>query len=588
MNNNIFLSLIFLGSVFLTSGKFVNAENTPKFYFVTICLLVASAFIALSRKSLNICVVKSKTTRWGIYIVCFAEACYGLFQLMDWFPSNHSEFAITGSFDNPAGFAAVLAMGFPIGLFLLTKSNKIERYFAVIIIAVIVIAVFLSVSRTGVLSILISSWVFFLFQSNIIGRVKQFRCWKLISILTLATLIAGSFMLYHQKMDSANGRLLIWKISSEMIKDKPILGHGYGAFQAKYMDYQAEYFKNNPNSKFELLADNVKHPFNEFIKVAVEYGIIGLVTIISIILFILWKVMKSSNMDRELVFSGLISFLVFACFSYPLQYIAVWVLLAFYLSALFPSKKIEMKDTPISMFMRGVIAIVCTFFVVHTFRQINGEIKWKTIAISSLRGNTEDMLPEYKKLYSTFLKRNPFFLYNYGAELNIAGRHAESTVILNECKKLFNDYDLQMLLADNYHKKGEIDKAVQRYQHTSDMIPCRFLPVYQLFKIYREANQREMAVKYAREIVNKKVKIPSFTVTSIISEAKDYLKENEMSCRNFEIHEELSCLFNIKKIIPFPWKVPLAACVCYAVIMARHYVKLNEIEEDYQDCLSNK
>jgi len=36
------------------------------------------------------------------------------------------------------------------------------------------------------------------------------------------------------------------------------------------------------------------------------------------------------------------------------------------------------------------------------------------------------------------------------------------------------------------------------------------------------------------------------------------------------------------------WEVPLAACVCYAVIMARHYVKLNEIEEDYQDCLSNK
>ncbi len=36
------------------------------------------------------------------------------------------------------------------------------------------------------------------------------------------------------------------------------------------------------------------------------------------------------------------------------------------------------------------------------------------------------------------------------------------------------------------------------------------------------------------------------------------------------------------------WEVPLAACICYAAIMARHYVKLNEIEKDYQDCLSNK
>ena len=33
-NNNITLILIFTGSVFLTSGKFVNSENAPKLYFV--------------------------------------------------------------------------------------------------------------------------------------------------------------------------------------------------------------------------------------------------------------------------------------------------------------------------------------------------------------------------------------------------------------------------------------------------------------------------------------------------------------------------------------------------------------------------
>ena len=47
-----------------------------------------------------------------------------------------------------------------------------------------------------------------------------------------------------------------------MIKDKPITGHGIGAFEAKYMDYQAAYFKTYPDSKFVMLADNVKHPFN--------------------------------------------------------------------------------------------------------------------------------------------------------------------------------------------------------------------------------------------------------------------------------------------------------------------------------------
>ena len=101
-----------------------------------------------------------------------------------------------------------------------------------------------------------------------------------------------------------------------MIKDKPIFGHGYGAFQAKYMDYQAEYFKNNPNSKYAQLADNVKHPFNEFIKVAVEFGMVGLAIFISFILFVLWKIIKSKNENWVLVLSGCKIQLVNANFSF--------------------------------------------------------------------------------------------------------------------------------------------------------------------------------------------------------------------------------------------------------------------------------
>jgi len=143
--------------------------------------------------------------------------------------------------------------------------------------------------------------------------------------------------------------------------------------------------------------------------------------------------------------------------------------------------------------------------------------------MSSLKGNTEEMLPEYRKLYLSGLKRNPFFLYNYGAELNVAGKFDESIAILIACKKRFNDYDLQMLMADNYYKKGETEKAIQAYQHASNMIPCRFLPIYQLFEIYKEAGEKEMAVKYAGKIVNKKVKVPSATISFIQREASEFL-----------------------------------------------------------------
>jgi len=526
MKNRLIISLCittFAGSVFITSGKFVNTTNTPKFYFVFACILLITALVAISRKSINFQTIRSKTILWGISVICFLQAGYALVQFVGWFQSNHSKFAITGSFDNPAGFAAVLAIGFPIGLFLLAKAKKVERYLASAFLVLIVIAVFLSDSRTGILAIIISSVVFLLFKTNIMSKFRQLRNYKLLSGLALGLIVGGAFMLYSQKKDSANGRLLIWKVSSYMIKTKPFLGHGYGAFKAKYMNYQAEYFKNNPNSNFELLADNVKHPFNEFIKVAVEFGLNGLIILLSFILFVLHKIMKSKSENRVFALSGLAAFLVLACFSYPLQYVSSWLLLAFYISTLLPSKEIEIKVTPISITTRGVIVIACIFYIVHTFRQIRAEIKWKTIAVSSLRGNTDEMLPEYGKLYSTLLKQTPFFLYNYGAELNVAGRFDQSINILVECQKRFNDYDLQMLLADNYRKKGKYNDAIILYEHASNMIPCRFYPMYQLFKIYRETKDNVQARKIAKEIMIKEVKIPSYSVDFIKEEAKEYV-----------------------------------------------------------------
>ena len=278
------------------------------------------------------------------------------------------------------------------------------------------IVIFLSGSRAGVLAILVSSVVFLLLQPKIMSKFKQLRYLKLLSILILGLLVSGASILYYQKKDSANGRLLIWKVSSKMIKDKPILGHGLGGFQAKYMDYQAEYFRTNQGSSFKMLADNVKHPFNEFIKVAVEFGIIGWQS------FFIWSIHfvednELENENRDLVLSGLVSFMVFASFSYPLQYVAVWLFLAFYLLALLPPKEKNKKHPRLSI-GRAIIVVGCALILFHFVKQIQAEIKWKTIAINSLRGNTEKMLPQ-KAIFNN-LKANPFFLYNYGAELNLA------------------------------------------------------------------------------------------------------------------------------------------------------------------------
>lgn len=284
----LFILSISTGSVFLTSGKFVNATNTPKFFFVVVLLLVGIIILAISKRGFNLgSITKDKILLWGIYSVLVIQAFYGICQFVGWLPSHHSKFAITGSFDNPAGFAALLSIGFPIGLFLLIKSKNRIRYLVVAGLMVIATSVFFSGSRAGMLALFVSSLVFILLQTNTIAKIKQFRYYKLFAVLSASIIIVAASLFYQQKKDSANGRLLIWQVSGTMIKDKPLFGHGYGAFKAKYMDYQANYFKNNPESRYKLLADNVKHPFNEFIKIAVEFGLLGLTVFLSVILFVI-------------------------------------------------------------------------------------------------------------------------------------------------------------------------------------------------------------------------------------------------------------------------------------------------------------
>jgi O-antigen ligase len=60
-----------------------------------------------------------------------------------------------------------------------------------------------------------------------------------------------------------------------MIKEKPLFGHGVGGFKANYMNYQARYFEEHPDSKYAMLADNVNRPFSEYLLLLTEYGLAG-------------------------------------------------------------------------------------------------------------------------------------------------------------------------------------------------------------------------------------------------------------------------------------------------------------------------
>jgi O-antigen ligase len=146
--------------------------------------------------------------------------------------------------------------------------------------------------------------------------------------------------LYFLKRDSADGRLLIWQTTWNMIKDKPIAGHGYGAFNAKYMLYQAEYLDASPDSRYSALADNVLHPFNEYLFALSEHGFIGFGVLILLGLFTVRCYLRKPDRTKFIALLSLLSLAVFSCFSYPFKYPFSWIMLFLNIAVICPATEI--------------------------------------------------------------------------------------------------------------------------------------------------------------------------------------------------------------------------------------------------------
>lgn len=67
-----------------------------------------------------------------------------------------------GSFDNPAGFASCLCIGFPfVALCLKLAKDTLLRVFLYLLASIIILAVILSESRTGIMSILVVVGIYY-------------------------------------------------------------------------------------------------------------------------------------------------------------------------------------------------------------------------------------------------------------------------------------------------------------------------------------------------------------------------------------------------------------------------------------------
>ena len=92
---------------------------------------------------------------------------------------------------------------------------------------------------------------------------------------------------------------------------------------------------------------------------------------------------------------------------------------------------------------------------------------------------------------------------------------------MEECEKRLNDTDVQMLFGDNCERVGDDAGAERHFRQAAAMCPVRFVPPYRLMKLYERTGRHKEACLLAIELVEKPVKVPSYTVEKIKRECRE-------------------------------------------------------------------
>jgi O-antigen polymerase len=520
------------------------------------------------------------------------QAVYGTLQIWGYVPSKQSVFNVTGSFFNPGPFHGYLAsvfictLGFYIfkvrlpslkGWHLYTSnfiSNKegiqhpviqtIEsvkdsviptKGLSVCILSAVILVLSVSVSRACLLAILFSLMYLMLLKYGkaiwLIGQ-KVNITWKkklVATILILIVIISLGGKLYTLNKASANGRRLIWAISLNMIKDRPVFGAGFDRFKAHYMNYQAKYFKKNTDAVKMQLAGDTNYAFNELLQEVIENGLLGSVIFIWILIVLLKKEKGTIAFQRTtdplfyISKAGVISIIIFSLFSYPAQILPIKTGLVLFMviigrlqykeeltiSFIFSKLKLPLFNRNLSWSFL-IVLYSWLFFITTSYMNdyVLAYANWKTADESYQLGDYNLSLKHYGEAHRV-LKRDGDLLTAYGKALSVAGKYREAIVLLTQGEKLYPNTILYMALGDSYMAQGSFIQAESAYQHSSYMVPGRFYPQYLLSKLYEKCGAYSKAVIIAHEIMKKPVKIKSTAITEIKEEMRGMIEKYSIS-----------------------------------------------------------
>jgi O-antigen polymerase len=543
------------------------------------------------------------------------EAIWGLLQLYGVTRSFHSGFKITGTFFNPAPYALYLAAIFPLALgnmlrindgrttILMSKVNDqpplmpaseplpvkmqvlrlvYDLAYNISILTVISIILVLpaTMNRASWLGASAGSLLVFNYRYSLFKKAKLFlhNTSRKLGALAIAILVVGisGTGLYLLKKGSSVGRLLIWEVTMDKIAERPLFGYGIGRFEAEYNNWQAGYFKAHPeemDGPKGLAAGNTKYCFNEYLEMASEIGVTGMLLFLGVIVSVFlgiyiaqgselraqgsWNEVQSSGRraqveeqsdepsadlsgrarrsqipteasgakgrinEQSLFISSLISLLVCALVSFPFYSLPTLILYFLFLAIISSQVKGDYKLEYIKSFNKNrILSGISPPSTPSTFSTLS------TLSTGIILAAMSVYL-----VFTTEKQYKAYYTWDEAAKLYQTGSYAEACQSFSEIYaplqytgSYLQYYGKALYLNEKYAESKTMLERAAKY-NTDEILCCSMGDSYKALKMYSEA---EKAYRQASFMVPHKL-YPLYLLATLFDETGQRVKALEFA-----------------------------------------------------------
>ncbi|SFN23414.1 O-antigen ligase [Chitinophaga sp. YR627] len=455
---------------------------------------------------------------YAIAVAGIIQSVYGLLQLYNILPT-HSQFRLTGTFFNLGAYAAFIALSACISLVLIFyfKDKRMTLIPQLNIVLAIIILPITQNRAAWIALIVVGIFLYARF-------IKRYLLYGVLVVAGVLVLAGG----YYLKKDSADGRVLIWKVTSQMIAEHPLTGIGYDRFAATYMKYQAAYMTTQGTPGEKQLADNVYYAFNDLLQLTAESGMIGALGMLLLIVFCF--TVKGYDRFRYAGQAIILGYMIIGMFYYPhfiLPLKMTGVLGLAMLSRMDRSviRQLHIGRVP-KLLVMGITLIVSVMGMMLITQYKTAYRQWGQAEAAYQHQRFNESIRYFEQALSQ-LPQDGELLSAAGKAYFLADSLGKAALYLTQSRDFLNNTVIETTLGDISVQQQHYAAAERYYQQALSMVPNRFYTEYMLLKLYVASNENEKACTRANLILHKTVKVSSTAVQQIQDSARVYYDNNK-------------------------------------------------------------